>query len=138
MILIVSKTIAMPIIAREVVNLLNVGANETDTQEWSNFGFLYGTFPSAPGVFVYASKYDLDTDLIASGMVACTFISAPIMFISARMLSVKSFDPSDYINQLDTFLLDISIVRLVFFTIEISISKKNSAVCNVDTISFTN
>ena len=124
MILIVSKTIAMPIIAREVVNLLNVGANETDTQEWSNFGFLYGTFPSAPGVFVYASKYDLDTDLIASGMVACTFISAPIMFISARMLSVKSFDPSDYINQLDTFLLDISIVRLVFFTIEISISKK--------------
>ena len=125
----------MPIIAREVVNLLNVGANETDTQEWSNFGFLYGTFPSAPGVFVYASKYDLDTDLIASGMVACTFISAPIMFISARMLSVKSFDPSDYINQLDTFLLDISIVRLVFFTIEISISKK---LCNVDTISFTN
>ena len=101
----------MPIIAREVVNLLNVGANETDTQEWSNFGFLYGTFPSAPGVFVYASKYDLDTDMIASGMVACTFISAPIMFISARMLSVKSFDPSDYINQLDTFLLDISIVR---------------------------
>ena len=49
--------------------------------------------------------------MIASGMVACTFISAPIMFISARMLSVKSFDPSDYINQLDTFLLDISIVR---------------------------
>ena len=79
LILIISKTIAMPIIARETVNLLNVGANETDTQEWSNFGFLYGTFPSAPGVFVYASKYDLDTDLIATGMVACTFVSAPIM-----------------------------------------------------------
>lgn len=79
LILIIAKSIAMPIIAREVVNLLNVGANATDTQEWSNFGFLYGTFPSAPGVFVYASKYDLETDMIASGMVACTFISAPIM-----------------------------------------------------------
>ena len=79
LILIIAKSVAMPIIAREVVNLLNVGANATDTQEWSNFGFLYGTFPSAPGVFVYASKYDLETDMIASGMVACTFISAPIM-----------------------------------------------------------
>jgi len=113
LILIIAKSIAMPIIAREVVNLLNVGANATDTQEWSNFGFLYGTFPSAPGVFVYASKYDLETDMIASGMVACTFISAPIMFISARLLSVKSINPSEYINELDTFLLDISIVSLI-------------------------
>jgi len=113
LILIISKSIAMPIIAREVVNLLNVGVNVTDTQEWSNFGFLYGTFPSAPGVFVYASKYDLETDMIASGMVACTFISAPIMFISARLLSVKSINPSEYINELDTFLLDISIISLI-------------------------
>ena len=35
LILIISKSIAMPIIAREVVNLLNVGVNVTDTQaQW--------------------------------------------------------------------------------------------------------
>lgn len=110
--LIVTKTIVMPIIAREVVNGLKVGVNETDTQDWTDFAFLYGTFPTAPSVFVYAAKYDLDTDFMASSMVACTFISAPIMFISARLLSIKSIDPSDYINELDNFLLDISIVSL--------------------------
>ena len=34
-------------------------------------------------------------------------------FISARLLSVKSINPSEYINELDTFLLDISIVSLI-------------------------
>ena len=112
-IIILCKTVVMPIITREIVSSLNVGRNESETQEWSNFGFLYGTFPTAPGAFVYATKYDLDTDFIAPAMVACTFFSAPIMFISARLLSIKSIDPSDYINELDEFLLDISIVSLI-------------------------
>jgi hypothetical protein len=45
--------------------------------------------------------------------VACTLVSAPIMFISARLLSITSIDPADYINELDNFLLDISIVSLL-------------------------
>ena len=104
-ILIVIKTLVMPIITREIVNSLKVGANESDTQDWTDFGFLYGTFPSAPSVFVYAAKYDLEVDSMAASMVACTFISAPIMFISARLLSIKSIHPSEYIDELDNFLL---------------------------------
>ena len=111
-ILIITKTIVMPLIAREIVSTFNVGANATATQEWSSFAFLYGTFPPAPGAFVYAVKYDVQKELLATALVACTFVSAPIMFISARLLSIKSVNPGDYIQDLDNFLLDISIVSL--------------------------
>ena len=111
-ILIITKTIVMPLIAREIVSTFNVGANATATQEWSSFAFLYGTFPPAPGAFVYAVKYDVQKELLATTLVASTFVSAPIMFISARLLSIKSVNPSDYIQDLDNFLLDISIVSL--------------------------
>lgn len=47
---------------------------------------------------------------IASSMVACTFLSAPLMFISAKMITVTSTDPSEYIKQLDAFTFDISII----------------------------
>ena len=73
---------------------------------------MYGTFPPAPGAFVYAVKYDVQKELLATALVASTFLSAPIMFISARLLSIKSVNPTDYIQDLDHFLFDISIVSL--------------------------
>ena len=120
------KTIVMPLITREIVSQLDVGVNPNDTLDWSNFGFLYGTFPTAPSVFVYASKYSLETELIANSMVACTFVSAPIMFVSARLLSVKSINPSDYINELDNFLLDLSIISCLacFWVIFVIVNSK--------------
>lgn len=115
-ILIMVKLLAMPLVTREVVSILNAGYNTTETVDLSTFGFLYGTFPSAPAVFVFATQYALDIDLIASSMVACTFLSAPLMFISAKMITVTSNDPSDYIKQLDSFTLDISIIGIVACT----------------------
>jgi len=46
-------------------------------------------------------------------MVACTFLSAPLMFISAKMLTLTNLKPSNYINDLDSFLFDISIVSTI-------------------------
>lgn len=50
---------------REVVSVLHVGVNSTDTLDLSTFGFLYGTFPAAPGVFVFATQYNIDIDLVS-------------------------------------------------------------------------
>jgi len=47
-------------------------------------------------------------------MVACTFISAPLMFVSARMITLTKLDPSDYLPELDTFVFRISIAGTVF------------------------
>lgn len=50
---------------------------------------------------------------IASAMVACTFISAPLMFVSAKMITLSKTDPSKYIEQLNAFTFDISIAAVV-------------------------
>ena len=93
----------MPIITEEIVTTLKPGVdNQTENMDLSDFGFLYGTFPTAPSVFVYATKYNLESDIIAAAMVACTFVSAPIMFISAKLLSLKNINPEDYLKVLGT------------------------------------
>lgn len=103
----------LPLIIRQTINIIHVGNNFNETTDLSTFGFLYGTFPSAPGVFVISLQYNTETDLIASAMVACTFISAPLMFISAKMISITKLTPNDYLNELDKFGFDISIASIV-------------------------
>lgn len=46
-------------------------------------------------------------------MVACTFVAAPLTFVSARMVSLSAADPTDYIQLLDSFLIRVAIVGLV-------------------------
>jgi len=65
-------------VTREFVSVLESGATANETAELSNYGFLIGTFPTAPSVFVYATQFNIDADLVASAMVACTFLSAVI------------------------------------------------------------
>jgi len=55
----------------------------------------------------------LDEGFVATAMVACTLVAAPIMFVSAKLLSLQNVDPSDYIGELDTFLLDVSVLSKV-------------------------
>lgn len=98
---------------RQTVNIMHAGANYSDTTDLGTYAFLYGTFPSAPGVFVIATQYQTDVDLIATSMVASTFISAPLMFISAKMISLTNLNPDDYIHEFDSFAFDISIISIV-------------------------
>jgi hypothetical protein len=57
--------LVLPLVIRQTVNITNSGFNFTETTDLSTFGFLYGTFPSAPGVFVVASRYNTDVDLVS-------------------------------------------------------------------------
>lgn len=112
-ILILVKLLVLPLVNRQTINILNAGSNFSETTDLSTFGFLYGTFPAAPGVFVVATTYQTDVDLIASSMVACTFISGPLMFISAKMISLTNLNPADYLHQLNEFAFDISIASII-------------------------
>lgn len=125
--LIGTKELILPLVIKETASSLlhSVGLNSTNVADMSTFGFLYGTIPAAPGVFVYATTYSLDVDLIAGAMVASTFLSAPIMFISAKMISVSNMLPKDFEPALRNFELDVSIagivaavILLVIFTIK--------------------
>jgi len=112
-ILIAVKCLVLPLITRELVMTLQAGKDANETLELSNYAFLYGTFPSAPSVFVFSTQFNIDSALIASAMVACTFLSAPLMFISAKMVTLNDLNPMNYINELDSFLFNISIISLI-------------------------
>ena len=62
-----------------------------------------------------------------SAMVVCTFLSAPMMFVSAQLLTITYISPKDYIYYLDNFLLDISVLALLasMFTGFIFLVSKN-------------
>ncbi|XP_073838455.1 integral membrane protein GPR155 homolog anchor [Musca autumnalis] len=108
-ILILVKILVLPLVCRQTVNIMQAGSDFNDTTELSTFGFLYGTFPAAPGAFVIATQYNIEVELIAKSMVLCTFISAPLMFISAKMISLTNLNPIDYLHELDAFSFDISV-----------------------------
>merc|ERR1719250_358197 len=112
-ILVTMKSLVMPIISREIVSQLGAGKDANETLDLSNYAFLYGTIPTASSVFVYASNYGVIPDMIANTITANTFIAAPLMFITAKLLTLINMNPSDYINQLDIFLIDVSVVGLL-------------------------
>lgn len=113
-ILISVKLLALPLMIRESIILLNAGENATDTQDLSTYGFLYGTIPTAPALFIFTLRYNLEIDLIASAMVACTFLSAPLMFVSAKLVDAVSNEitPEHYSHQLNVFSFDASIASI--------------------------
>lgn len=114
-ILISVKLLALPLVIRESVILLGAGSNETDTRDLSTYGFLYGTIPTAPALFIFTLRYNVDIDLIASAMVACTFLSAPLMFVSAKLITAinDGVSPASYARQLNAFSMDVSVASLV-------------------------
>lgn len=112
-VLITMKSLVLPIISREIVYQFQAGKTVNETIDLSNYAFLYGTIPTAPSVFVYASNYNLIPDMVAATLTASTFIAAPLMFVTAKLLTLMNMDPKDYIDQLDVFLLDISVIGLL-------------------------
>ena len=45
--------------------------------------------------------------MYSGAITASTFLAAPLMYVSAKMMMLKDIDPDDYIDQIDLFLLDI-------------------------------
>jgi len=61
--------IVLPLVIRELTSIFlgKFGTvNADDSLAFSMFGFLYGMIPSAPAVFVYASAYNLEMDLVCT------------------------------------------------------------------------
>ncbi|XP_013387378.1 integral membrane protein GPR155 isoform X2 [Lingula anatina] len=111
--LIVAKLLILPLVTREIVIGLQPSVNRNDTLAYSSYGFLYGTIPTAPSVFLYASTYNLAPETIAAGTVIGTFLSAPLMFVSARVITLPVLDPDMYKDILTITSFDVSILGIV-------------------------
>ncbi|XP_015214501.2 lysosomal cholesterol signaling protein isoform X1 [Lepisosteus oculatus] len=111
--LITAKLLLMPLICRGMVELLdksNVSVNHTSL---SNYAFLYGVFPTAPSVAIYAAQYNMELEIVTSGMVISTFVSAPIMYVSAWLLTIPWMDSKPLAAALQNVSFDISVVSLI-------------------------
>ncbi|NXU58211.1 GP155 protein, partial [Turnix velox] len=111
--LITAKLLMMPFLCREMVELLDKSNSVVNHTSLSNYAFLYGVFPAAPGVAIFASQFNMEVGIITSGMVISTFVSAPIMYVSAWLLTIPSMDPNPLAAALQNVSFDISIVSLV-------------------------
>lgn len=49
---------------------MQAGTDFNDTTELSTFGFLYGTFPAAPGAFVIATQYNVEVELVRNNILS--------------------------------------------------------------------
>uniref|UniRef100_A0A3P8SLT1 G protein-coupled receptor 155 n=1 Tax=Amphiprion percula TaxID=161767 RepID=A0A3P8SLT1_AMPPE len=113
--LITAKLLIMPLVCKDMVDILDVGVNSTSANHTSlsNFAFLYGVFPTAPSVAIYAGHYNMELEVVTSGMVISTFLSAPIMYVSAWLLTIPLMDPTPLVTELENVSFNISIVSLV-------------------------
>ncbi|XP_034040701.1 integral membrane protein GPR155 [Thalassophryne amazonica] len=113
--LITAKLLVMPLVCKDLVNIIDVGVNSTSANHTSlsNFAFLYGVFPTAPSVAIYAGHYNMELEVVTSGMVISTFLSAPIMYVSAWLLTIPLMDPAPLVAELENISFNISILSLV-------------------------
>ena len=83
--LVCAKMILLPVLARFIVLEL------TGDDQLSRFAFVYGTFPASPQVLLFAKRYgasESDCSLIALTTLVGTFLSGPIVFASAEMITI--------------------------------------------------
>uniref|UniRef100_A0AAX7T344 G protein-coupled receptor 155b n=1 Tax=Astatotilapia calliptera TaxID=8154 RepID=A0AAX7T344_ASTCA len=113
--LITAKLLIMPLVCKDMVDILDTGVNSTSANHTSlsNFAFLYGVFPTAPSVAIYAGHYNMELEVVTSGMVISTFLSAPIMYVSAWLLTIPLMDPTPLVTELENVSFNISIVSLI-------------------------
>lgn len=131
----------MPLLCKDMVDVMNTNNSTLNDSSLSNYAFLYGVFPTAPSVGIYAVYYNTEIEVVSlpsdhyfyffviscilillllyvlcqvtSGMVICTFLSAPIMYVSAWLLTISRNDPEFVMNSLQNVSFHISIVSLV-------------------------
>ncbi|TNN45600.1 Integral membrane protein GPR155 [Liparis tanakae] len=60
-------SLVMPLVCKDLVDLLDVGVNSSSANHTSlsNFAFLYGAFPTAPSVAIYAAHYGVELEVVS-------------------------------------------------------------------------
>ncbi|XP_016122412.1 integral membrane protein GPR155-like isoform X1 [Sinocyclocheilus grahami] len=112
--LITAKLLVMPLLCKDMVELLDAGnSSSVNHSSLSDYAFLYGVFPTAPSVAIYAAQYNMELEVVTSGMVISTFLSAPIMYVSAWLLTIPWMEATSLVTELQDVSFNVSIVSLI-------------------------
>ncbi|CAI5656041.1 unnamed protein product [Oreochromis niloticus] len=108
-----AKLLLMPLICKDMVDLLDKrNTSDLNHSSLSDYAFLYGVFPTALSVAIYAVYYNAELEVVTAGMVISTFLSAPIMYVSAWLLTIRWMDPQRLMNSLQNVSFNMSIFIL--------------------------
>ncbi|XP_051998292.1 integral membrane protein GPR155 [Xyrauchen texanus] len=127
-----AKLLVMPLICRGMVEFLDCGnTSSVNHTSLSNYAFLYGVFPTAPSVAIYASHYNMELEVVTSGMVISTFLSAPIMYVSAWLLTIPWMDPTPLASALQNVSFNISIISLFALVWSVAVMLLSRKFCRI-------
>ncbi|XP_060774709.1 lysosomal cholesterol signaling protein isoform X2 [Neoarius graeffei] len=126
--LLTAKLLLMPLICKDMLELLDAAnSSSVNHTSLSDYAFLYGVFPTAPSVAIYAAQYNMQLEVVTSGMVLSMLLSAPIMYLSAWLLSIPWMEATHLIFELQEVSFNtsiISIITLVWTVAVMVLSKK--------------
>jgi hypothetical protein len=111
--LVFTKTMLSTFLTHFCVEKISLLFNGFEDSALSNFGFIYGTFPTALGVASYASLSSVNPDLISAAIVICTIVSAPLMYVSANVLTVLHTDMEQFLENLRSFQITICMCSIL-------------------------
>lgn len=57
-------SLVLPLLCREMVEVLDKGNSVVNHTSLSNYAFLYGVFPVAPGVAIFATQFNMEVEIV--------------------------------------------------------------------------
>ena len=57
-------SLVLPLLCREMVEVLDKGDSVVNHTSLSNYAFLYGVFPVAPGVAIFATQFNMEVEIV--------------------------------------------------------------------------
>eukprot|EP00658_Telonema_sp_P-2_P032461 TRINITY_DN24035_c0_g1_i4.p1 TRINITY_DN24035_c0_g1~~TRINITY_DN24035_c0_g1_i4.p1 ORF type:complete len:474 (+),score=98.69 TRINITY_DN24035_c0_g1_i4:193-1614(+) len=64
-------------------------AVSSDDKDLKQFAWIYGSFPAAPAVYVFATQYEVMPSLIAATIVLSLIVTAPLMYIFTILITIS-------------------------------------------------
>lgn len=116
MLLVLAKSVLLPVVILVVLSLLGVDrAKGSDGKEYdlTLLGFLIGTLPSAPSVYVYAIQAGISVSEMVRVVVLSTAASAPVTLLSSVLADISINDDGNWENILSNTSTNLAIVSLI-------------------------
>lgn len=89
----------MPLVCKDMVDILDVGVNSSSANHTSlsNFAFLYGVFPTAPSVAIYAGHYNMELEVVRTGDVLIQLLVAVFKDVSFHWSNNATFETHQFL-----------------------------------------
>lgn len=72
----------MPLMCKDMVELLDAGNSSlVNHSSLSDYAFLYGVFPTAPSVAIYAAQYNMELEVVSVRRCVCCIILCIILSV---------------------------------------------------------